>query len=109
MVEPLGGGESLLWQEQGWTPIEIEKIYREDEWFVLNCKTLQDHTLIRVLVATDPADIRRMPAMLGGWSSDGFAILTFLNDEVEAERLTVARYDRFVLQTIKSVIFPELD
>ena len=100
-------GRMLKWQQQGWIPITIEKVFQEGAWFVLKCRALEDDRLIRVLLPDDPGDLRRMPAMLNTWSTKGFAALTYLDDDAAPQRIVVGKYSEFCLSDINSVEFPD--
>lgn len=94
------------WQIEGWVPIEIERVFQEDAWFVLKCKQLEDNQLVRVLVPMNPGNLRRSPAMLSTWSADAFATLSYLDDYGEPQHLTVGNYSQYCLSEPKSVQYP---
>jgi hypothetical protein len=103
---PVAPALQIGWQAEGWLPINVERVMREDSWYVLKCKALQDGELIRALVPFDPGDLKRVPATLSPWSADGFATLSFLDDHGEPREISVCKYADYCLVDPREVAFP---
>ena len=94
---------------QAWNSIRIEDVYREDSWYVLKCKQLKDERLLRVLVPSYPNCLQQVPAGLGEWSENGFAILSYIDDFGDEQRLTVCKYSDYCLSESVTVEFPSVN
>lgn len=66
------------WKVNDWTPIGVDRVYREDEWYVLKCHRLDDDTFFRLLSPEAIEDIVRAPTFLSPMTDDGFAMVSFL-------------------------------
>lgn len=96
------------WQVEKWTAIRIEKVFREEPWYVLKCKQLPSEQLVRALVPNDPGDLHHVPAMLSEWSADHFATLSYLDDYGQARELAVCKYSEYCLLEPGAVRFPPI-
>lgn len=96
----------LPWEVDEWILVRIDKIVREDAWYVLKFKTLKDETLVRALVADDPGDLIRLAATLSPWSAEGFAVLSYLDDYGDPHELAVCKYSEFSLSHPDELQFP---
>jgi hypothetical protein len=112
LVSPAGAAlayiPELPWDDEEWTLVRIERIFREDSWYVLKFRTLADEMLVRALVADDPGDLARLPASLSPWSVEGFAVLSYLDDHGDAHELTVCRYADFCLSDPDKLQVPDV-
>ena len=88
-----------VWKTDGWTPIAVERILREDDWNVLKCRRLEDDSFLRLL-ATDEVDgIVRSPAFLSPVSERGYALVSFLHPDGRPREVSVYDYGTHCLST----------
>jgi hypothetical protein len=96
----------LPWDADEWRLVRIDKILREDTWYVLKCKTLENEELVRALVPDDPGDLARLPASLSPWSAEGFAVMLYLEYYGDPHEMTVCKYSDFVLLNPNEIEVP---
>lgn len=94
------------WQQEGWIPIRIDRVFWEDAWCVLKCTQLENEQLVRLLIPIYPGYLRHAPAMLGKWSADGFATISYLDDNMDSQEIIVGKYSEFCLLEPEAVQFP---
>lgn len=90
---------TAAWRSDGWTPIAVELISREDEWYVLKCHRLEDGSFLRLL-STSPIDgLRRAPTLLSPMSECGRATISYLHPDGTPRETLVYDYGTHCLST----------
>jgi hypothetical protein len=80
-----------------WTPISIDRITQEDEWFVLWCHRLDDGSFLRLLTIRRLDALIRAPALMSIMSEQGFATLSFLTTDAADQEEAVYDYGKHCL------------
>jgi hypothetical protein len=82
-----------------WTPIGVDRVYREDEWYVFKCHRLEDDTFFRLLSAEPIEDIVRAPTFLSPMTDGGFAVVSFLAKDGRPREALVFDYGTHCLSS----------
>lgn len=77
-ARPEGGHAIPQWQTDGWQPLEILRVYREGEWWVISAKMIENGEPLRLLVHGKPSIEPGVLAAFCGWSTAGVALLSNL-------------------------------
>jgi hypothetical protein len=91
------------WRSNGWTPIAVENIGREDEWHVLKCHRLDDGSFLRLLSSSAIDGLRRAPTLLSQMSECGRATVSYLHPDGTPREAIVYDYGTHCLSTPSEV------
>jgi hypothetical protein len=94
------------WRNAGWQPLSILRIYPEDEWWVLRAEILESALPVRLLLEGKPSIDRNAVAFFSGWTSEGYTIISYLEDAVEIvfREVRAYRYSDYALESCAKVI-----
>jgi hypothetical protein len=94
---------AAAWKSEGWTPIKVESIGREDDWHVLKCRRLEDGSFFRLLSTSSIDDLRRAPTLLSRMSDSGRATISYLHPDGTPREVRVYDYGTHCLSSPSQV------
>jgi hypothetical protein len=86
-----------------WTPVAVDRVHPEDEWYVLRCRRFDDGAFFRLLSAAPIEGIVRAPALLSPMTKSGFATISYLSIDGSAHEGSVYDYGTHCLSSPATV------